>query len=607
MTKKILSILFVVLSITHIHSQTFYVNASNGNDSNAGTSPEKAWASLNKVNAHSFNPGDSILFKAGEVWNGQLLIDDKGTESKRIVYSKYGEGNKPQINGEGEEIYTIKLADASYTEFSEFEITNTGATSLAGRMGVYITVMSGDIPGLVVKNVSIHDINGEVDKNLQSKQTGAGWGIYWSNKGSSDGRLVDALIQGCHIYKCERNGLGGAINRNIRHLRLKVRQNLIEQVPGDAIIMNTCDSSVAEYNVARDFPRTLPESNAAAGIWPFNSNNTIIQYNEVSGHQAYLDGQGFDSDFWCTGTTIQYNYSHDNSGGFLLICGSKDRSPDGESSPNTGTIVRYNLSINDGGRTWGNHAHDFPVIYFHGNPEETMIYNNTIYFGDKQEELAGNAPHMIKEIWGEPWSTKIYNNIFASLLPGGKIDMRKNKDTEIDNNLYFNVPIIEDRNGPITDANKIVANPNFKDMQGLHPDDYQLLLDSPAIEAGRIIPDNGSLDFFGNTVSTTKAPNIGADNSQQVTGIFGNKGYEKELFRVYPNITDTYIHLINTKALQNTRITIASLTGHVIEVKNFSYLIEGETSFDVSNYNAGIYIVTIDDGDSKQSKRFIKL
>jgi hypothetical protein len=604
--KKILSILLVFFSITIIQAENYYVDATGGNDANSGTSPSLAWASLNKVNGQSFNPGDSILFKAGEVWSGQLLIDDKGTDSNPIVYSKYGDGAKPQINGNGGQIYTINLADASYTEFSEFEITNTGASKLAGRIGIYLTAMNGDIPGVVVKNVDVHDVNGEVDKNLQSKQTGAGWGIYWSNKGSSNGRLVDALIQGCHIYRCERNGIGGAINRNIWHLRLKVRQNLIEQVPGDAIIMNTCDSSVAEYNIARDFPRTLPESNAAAGIWPFNSNNTIIQFNEVTGHQAYLDGQGFDSDFWCTGTTIQYNYSHDNSGGFLLICGSKDRSPDGESSPNTGTIVRYNLSINDGGRTWGNHAHDFPVIYFHGNPEGTMIYNNTFYIGDKQEELAGTEPHFIKEIWGEPWSTSIFNNIFASLLPGGKIDMRKNKDTEIDNNLYYNVPTIEDKNGTIADANKVSANPKFVDMQGHNPDDYQLGADSPAIDKGRLIPDNGGRDFFGNPVSAMEQPNIGADNGKEVTSIFRNELIKQELFMVYPNLTDSNIYLNVSESIKDVTVKISSLTGQVIEEKNYSFLTEGKTEFDVSNYGSGMYIVSIEVGKKIQTKRFVK-
>ena len=339
---------------------------------------------------------------------------------------------------------------------------------------------------------------------------------------------------------------------------------------------------------------------------PGEKNNTIIQFNEVSGHQAYLDGQGFDSDFWCTGTTIQYNYSHDNGGGFLLICGNKNRSPDGESSPNTGTIVRYNISINDGGRTWGKHAHDFPLIYFHGNPEGTMIYNNTFYFGNKQEELAGTEPHFIKEIWGEPWSTSIYNNIFASLIPGGKIDMRKNKNTLIDNNLYFNVPIIEDLDGPIIDANKINADPQFLSINGHKTEDYKLSIDSPAIGMGRLIPDNGGRDFFGNPVSATEAPNIGADNGKMTTDVFLRNKEEKEMFMVNPNITDSNICLNVSESIKNASIILSSLTGQIIEERNYSFLNEGRTVFDLSNYCSGMYIVSLEVGKKRQVKRFIK-
>ncbi len=589
-----------------VNATNYYIDASSGKDGNTGLTPQQAWATLSKVNNTLFNAGDSILFKAGEIWSGQLLIDDKGVEDKVIVYTSYGEGDKPQINGLGLDVYTIKLADASYTEFSGFDITNTGTASQAGRLGIYITAMSGDIPGVIVKDCNIHDVNGEVDKNLQSKTTGAGFGIYWSNKGSANGRLVDALIQGNHIYRCERNGMGGAINRNVYHLRLLVRQNLIEQVPGDAIIMNTCENSVAEYNVARDFPRTLPESNAAAGIWPFNSKNTIIQFNEVSGHQAYLDGQGFDSDFWCENTTIQYNYSHDNAGGFLLICGSKDRSADGESSPNKGTIVRYNISINDGGRTWGDHAHDFPLIYFHGNPEGTMIYNNTFYYGNKMNELNGNSPHMIKEIWGEPWSTSVYNNIFASQLPGAKIDMRKNKNTVIDNNLYYNTPSIEDLDGPIIDEHKINANPLFVDALGFTTDDYRLQEGSPAIKSGRLIPDNGGRDFFGNAVSDTEVPNVGADNYNEWVGIF-EAPLQDDLFISYPNITkDTFFIDVQTP-LSNARVSITSLNGNLIYQQNYDLLPAGRKELNVANQGGGMYIVQVVAEAKQQSKRFIKL
>ncbi|WP_289054823.1 T9SS type A sorting domain-containing protein [Carboxylicivirga marina] len=605
-TILIICILYIQFITINGIASNYYIDSNSGNDFNSGLSPEKAWSSLSKVNNTSFNPGDSILFKSGEIWNGQLLIDDKGTENKPIVYTFYGEGGKPQINGQGQEVYTIKLADASHTEFSGFDITNTGTTSQAGRLGVYITTMNGDIQGLVVKDCDIHDVNGEVDKNLQSKTTGAGFGIYWSNKGSANGRLVDALIQGNHIYRCERNGMGGAINRNVYHLRLLVRQNLIEQVPGDAIIMNTCENSIAEYNVARDFPRTLPESNAAAGIWPFNSKNTIIQFNEVSGHQAYLDGQGFDSDFWCENTTIQYNYSHDNAGGFLLICGSKDRSPDGESSPNTGTIVRYNISINDGGRTWGKHAHDFPLIYFHGHPEGTMIYNNTFYYGNKMSELNGTSPHMIKEIWGEPWSTSIYNNIFASQLPGAKIDMRKNKNTSIDNNLYYNTPTVEDENGPITDINAVKANPMFVDMLGYTVDDYQLTEGSPAIKAGRVIPDNGGRDFFGNPVSDTEVPNIGADNTNEWVGILDTPAQD-ELFTSYPNITRDSFYIDIKEPLRNAEIRLCSLNGELLNSYSYKLLSNDKLELNLAKQRSGMYIVHIIAEGKQQSKRIIKL
>ena len=35
----------------------------------------------------------------------------------------------------------------------------------------------------------------------------------------------------------------------------------------------------------------------AAGIWPWSCDNTLVQFNEVSGHKAPWDAQGFDSAF----------------------------------------------------------------------------------------------------------------------------------------------------------------------------------------------------------------------------------------------------------------------------------------------------------------------
>ena len=63
-------------------AEVYYVNAESGMDSNSGTSPEKAWASLEKVNKQVFKPGDKILLAAGSRFIGQLEPKGSGTVSK---------------------------------------------------------------------------------------------------------------------------------------------------------------------------------------------------------------------------------------------------------------------------------------------------------------------------------------------------------------------------------------------------------------------------------------------------------------------------------------------------------------------------------------------
>ena len=86
-------------------------------------------------------------------------------------------------------------------------------------------------------------------------------------------------------------------------------------------------------------------SDAACGVWPFACDDTILQYNEVYGcaPSGNGDGEAYDSDYNCDGTIFQYNYSHDNPDGFMRICNSNE-----EDDYNRNTIVRYNVSVNDG-------------------------------------------------------------------------------------------------------------------------------------------------------------------------------------------------------------------------------------------------------------------
>jgi hypothetical protein len=99
---------------------------------------------------------------------------------------------------------------------------------------------------------------------------------------------------------------------------------------------------------------------ANAGIWPGGSRDVRIDHNEVYGeNRGGGDGEGFDIDSSTTNIVLEYNYSHDNGGGGVLLCGSDS------------ATVRFNIFENNG----------LSAIAFIGTypAKNTSIYNNTIY------------------------------------------------------------------------------------------------------------------------------------------------------------------------------------------------------------------------------------
>jgi hypothetical protein len=161
--------------------------------------------------------------------------------------------------------------------------------------------------------------------------------------------------------------------------------NLVEGVPGDGIVPVGCESPLVEYNTMRNSPGTLPATEACDGIWPWSCDNAIIQYNIVSDHKSQVDGYGLDADYNCTNSLFQYNLTYNNDGGFLLLCNSGGWPAD-YSAGNTGTVVRYNISINDGIRSYivkGKDSYFSPVIHITGPAKNSRIEKNIFYMKRK--------------------------------------------------------------------------------------------------------------------------------------------------------------------------------------------------------------------------------
>jgi hypothetical protein len=96
--KKLFIIIFIIYSLPTFGTK-YHVSSSDGSDSDSGQTEALAWATLSKVNTSSFSPGDSILFKAGDIWRETLEIPSAGNASSNLYFGRYGTGANPKILG----------------------------------------------------------------------------------------------------------------------------------------------------------------------------------------------------------------------------------------------------------------------------------------------------------------------------------------------------------------------------------------------------------------------------------------------------------------------------------------------------------------------------
>jgi parallel beta-helix repeat protein len=98
--------LFVLLLLctNFARSANYYFSTKTGDDGrsfNEAQNPATPWKSIKHLNSifERLQPGDSILFKRGEIFNGGIVISRSGTAANPIVIGAYGSGDRPVING----------------------------------------------------------------------------------------------------------------------------------------------------------------------------------------------------------------------------------------------------------------------------------------------------------------------------------------------------------------------------------------------------------------------------------------------------------------------------------------------------------------------------
>jgi hypothetical protein len=120
------------------------------------------------------------------------------------------------------------------------------------------------------------------------------------------------------------------------------RNNYAQNIPGTGMCLCACDGALLEHNTMDNCQYNVASNIAGVVASTWASNDCVYQYNEIMNTKGTADDQAFDNDGGCQRCIFQYNYSHDNNGGFYLnYSGSNCQVYDG--------IFRYNISQNDGG------------------------------------------------------------------------------------------------------------------------------------------------------------------------------------------------------------------------------------------------------------------
>ncbi len=510
----VLSLLAVSLACGQ--SRTYYVSGD-GNDDNSGRSAHAAWKSLERVNRDAFQAGDTISFRAGDVWSGQLHPLGSGAPGRPIRLDRYGKGPMPVINFGDATGAAIKFTNQEWWEIRNLEITSgVPPRPGQGRQGI---VALAEGPGghtghLVIAGCYLHDIWGQLGGtglftgySSSAIFVGPAMGRGRSNAPPASADFV--LVESNRIERVDRCGI--IIIR--AHTNIVVRGNVMENLGGDGIFVSGCTRGLIERNVAKRTCMSTGDTNIiitgrynphSAAMWIADCTETIMQFNEVydTGRQkGNGDGEAYDFDFNCTNCIAQYNYSRNNHGLLLIM----DRA--------IGNVARYNLSEND-------QSH---LVEMHGTIAEGNLVNNNVFYVDYG--MADITYYMgmaevddtNKALMGADFRNNIFyatgQGRFRTVYTYGPALDRKYLDdvklpppapgTLFQHNWYFGPWL----NGLPDDPEKREGDPIF-----LAPGSggvglatlagYQLRPESPCLGAGMLIDNNGQRDFFGNLLKT---------------------------------------------------------------------------------------------------------
>lgn len=428
----------IIYTFINVNGTTYYIKP-NGNDDFIGTTDATAWQHISKINAysrlHGFKAGDKILFKGSFTYTGTILLKgdmpkhdgNQGNEKHPIEISSYA--------GSTATIYALDSCGICIINAGGFIINNLNIIGSGGEFtseqgnnkqnGIYFLNNRSDsltLYGITIKNVEVSGFklfgicfSVEKSKSVYKDVTISRCQSHHNGEGGIASNSTDQYsIKNLLITHCKTFRNSGISNKTDNH-------------SGNGIVMGAINGGVIEQNEAC-FNGLLNHCTAGGpvGIWVYQSQNILMQYNES--HDNFTgsdkDGGGFDFDGGTNNSIMQYNYSHDNDGAGFLIAQFEG------AYPMANNIMRYNISQNDGRKNgygsftlWGGEMFS-----------NYLIYNNVVYI-DEDNLKNGITPPAVQLLGNLYKNVRFINNL---LIAKGNCQLIEAKDAGIDSsNIIF--------------------------------------------------------------------------------------------------------------------------------------------------------------------------
>jgi len=625
--------IFIILFLLHftIASATkYYISSSNGDDdpSRDGKSEATSWKTISKVNGMTFLPGDSILFKRGDVWRETLKIPSSGTLGNYIVFTSYGKtGAKPQILGSKQAITWTETATSNVWQSATF-LTNP------------IVALSGNVC-FVKKDGSVSP--GMKKTSLASLTAGYNW--YWESNvlyiyAESDPDERYNAIEVTQRMDCIHLNSKDYVEINGIDLFYSQVDGIVETYPTEGhsgLIIRNCEIAYIGYIGHIGEPDYLGYGVEAV------YNNSLFEYDTI--HHCGRRGLSLNHYGTADISDITVQYCVFYHGYHTTGCDVATGSTSGDNGDMYNLIIRNNLFYEDENRVTAGTAFiqlvsgvagsgvidnisiynnlfkftDGSAITSYFDTDHLYVYNNTFYGFTKTrtDELTfikfdnvynGNKSFVKNNIF---YNNAVYataNYAISIFLFEDMNDAYSDKDDIVaDHNLYFNTDaetkLILSWNDPhnwytmsqwSTMKSAMGWEPNSPDpadpMFVKAPDILNLDSISPAIQKGITI---GTIKTDYTNKVYKEPPSIGAfEFWPNEVPPFEMTNTKESVVIIYPNPSHGFVTIIREgEALYSQSFRMVSMSGKIV-LNGFLESGVKSKQFPV-NLKAGIYIVQV--------------